>query len=87
MLVFEMCRSLFAGGIFWCKMKNFEDKSEIIYCPQCGRRVGFYDGKSTIDVVASCRKCRKRVVYHVDTGKVELKELPKRNCSSGLQFR
>ena len=57
-----------------------------IYCPQCGRRVGKYDGKSSINLVMKCRKCNKRVVYQIDTGKKEIKAIPKRSCSSGLRF-
>ncbi len=57
-----------------------------IYCPRCGRKVMTYDGRSVIDRIANCKKCKKRVVYHVDTDKVEIKPIPKRASSSGMTF-
>nr|DAG43246.1 MAG TPA: cysteine-rich protein [Bacteriophage sp.] len=58
-----------------------------IYCPRCNRRVGEWDGRSTTNViVSSCKKCRKRIVYHVDTGKTEVSKMPLRNTSSGMTF-
>lgn len=57
-----------------------------IFCPQCNSRVGTYDGRSTMNCIARCEKCRKRVVYHIDTKKIELKPLPPRTCGSGLAF-
>lgn len=61
-------------------------KKKDILCPRCKRRVAAYDGKSTIDVVARCVKCRKRIIYRVDTGNIEMKPLPQRKCSSGCTF-
>lgn len=63
-----------------------EYKQKTIYCPRCNRKVGTWDGRSTINIVAKCNKCKKRVVYHVDTGKTEIKPIPPRNCSSGMIF-
>lgn len=57
-----------------------------IYCPRCGRKVATYDGRSTINVIANCKKCKERVVYHVDTGETEIKPIPPRNTSSGMTF-
>lgn len=57
-----------------------------IFCPQCKGYVGTYDGRSTMSHIARCNKCRKRVVYHIDTGKTEVRDIPKRNCSSGMTF-
>lgn len=57
-----------------------------IYCPRCGRRVTEWDGKSTIHPMAKCKKCKKVVVYRIDTGKTEIKSIPLRNCSSGMTF-
>lgn len=62
----------------------FEQKT--IYCQRCGRKVGTYDGRSTINRIFSCRKCNKRVIYHVDTGETEIKDVLPRNCSSGMTF-
>lgn len=57
-----------------------------IYCPCCGRKTGVYDGKSTINYASNCKKCKKRVVYHVDTGETEIKPIPPRTTSSGMSF-
>lgn len=65
-------------------MKEYEPRA--IICPQCLRRVGTYDGRSTINHNTRCKKCRKRILYHVDTGETEIKPLPQRNCSSGMRF-
>ena len=65
-------------------MKEYIQKT--IYCPKCGRKCGTYDGRSTIDKVCRCKKCNKRIVYHVDTGEVERKNIHERNCSSGMIF-
>ena len=45
-----------------------------IYCPRCGRKVATWDGRSSMNISVNCKKCRKRVVYHVDTGTTELKK-------------
>lgn len=57
-----------------------------IFCPQCKGRVGTYDGRSTMNFIGRCSKCRKRIVYHIGTGETEVKDIPKRNCSSGMAF-
>ena len=57
-----------------------------IYCPKCKRKLGTHDGRSTIPKIIDCRKCNKRVVYHVDSGETEIKDIPRRNCSSGVTF-
>lgn len=57
-----------------------------IYCPRCGRKVAVWDGRSSMNISVSCQKCRKRVVYHVDTGNTELKKIVQRTTSSGMTF-
>lgn len=57
-----------------------------IFCPQCKGYVGAYDGRSTMNFIGRCGKCRKRVIYRIDTGETEVKNIPKRNCSSGVTF-
>lgn len=57
-----------------------------IYCPKCGRKVATWDGRSTINVIANCVNCVRRVVYHVDTGTTEIKDIPPRVSSSGMTF-
>lgn len=57
-----------------------------IFCPQCKGCVGTYDGRPTSNYIARCGKCRKRVIYRIDNREIELKEIPKRNTSSGMTF-
>lgn len=57
-----------------------------IFCSQCRPYVGTWDGRSTSNYIVRCSKCRKRVVYYVDSGEIEVKDIPKRNCSSGMTF-
>lgn len=64
-----------------------ENRKEVdIYCPKCKNRVAKYDGKTTIDIIARCQNCMKRVVYHINTGETEIKKLPPREASSGIEF-
>lgn len=60
--------------------------ADTIYCPKCKRKLGTHDGRSTIPKIIDCEKCQKRVVYHVDSGETEIKDIPQRNCSSGVTF-
>lgn len=55
-------------------------------CPQCNNYVGTWDGRSTMNFIGRCNKCKKRGVYHADSGETEIKDIPKRNCSSGMTF-
>lgn len=57
-----------------------------IYCPGCGRKAGIWDGRSTINHIAKCNKCKKLVVYEIDSEKTILKDLPERSQSSGMRF-
>lgn len=74
-----------AGRIFYGEKMN-EYIQETIYCPKCHRKVGTYDGRSTMNKICKCKKCNKRVVYHAIGGKTEIKPIPLRNCSSGMTF-
>lgn len=65
-------------------MKKYKLKE--IFCPKCNSHVGTYDGRSTTNFVSRCRKCNKRIVYHVDTKEIEIKPLPYRASSGGLSF-
>lgn len=65
-------------------MKKY--KPAKIFCPQCNSHVGTWDGRSTSNYITRCSKCRKRVVYRIDTGEIEVKDIPRRNCSSGMTF-
>lgn len=57
-----------------------------IYCPKCSRKLGKWDGKSTINVICKCSNCNKRVVYHVDTGETQIKDRDPRKQSSGVNL-
>lgn len=57
-----------------------------VYCPGCNRLVGECDAKSHIDKTYKCKKCNRMVVYHTETGEIELKKLPVRDQSSGMTF-
>lgn len=61
-------------------------ESVVVYCPRCGRKVGTYDGKSSINFIGKCKNCRKQVVYDIETRKTIIKPLPKRQTSSGVTF-
>lgn len=65
-------------------MAKIEPKT--IYCPRCNRKVGTYDGRSTTNLITRCNKCRKRIIYHIDTDEIEVKDLPQRNTASGMTF-
>lgn len=57
-----------------------------VFCPRCKNKVATYDGKGKIDVITKCKKCNVRVIYRVATGKIEIKKIPPRSCSSGIIF-
>ena len=61
-------------------------EQKVIYCPKCGRKVGTYDGKSSINVITRCKHCRKEVVYYIGTQETKIKPLPQRQTSSGITF-
>lgn len=61
-------------------------EQKIIYCPKCGRKVGTYDGKSSINLITRCKKCQVQVIYDITTGETKTKSLPKRQTSSGMTF-
>lgn len=73
--------------LFHCIRKEMITiKAKTIYCPQCGSKVGEYDGKSTIDHRSRCNKCNKCIIYNVNTGETKIKPLPRRASSSGMVF-
>lgn len=57
-----------------------------VYCPSCNRKVGVYDGRSSINMFSVCQKCRKMVIYDIITKETYLDELPERATSSGHRF-
>jgi endogenous inhibitor of DNA gyrase (YacG/DUF329 family) len=57
-----------------------------VYCPKCGKKVGTYDGKASMNLVCRCNECRKKVVYDIKTGQTRVKPLPRRSTSSGVVF-
>lgn len=65
-------------------MRLLMAEPKTIYCPKCGRKVATWDGKSKINIVVNCRNCYKRIVYNVDSGETAIKNIDKRNTSSGM---
>lgn len=63
-----------------------EYKKRAIICPQCLKRVGTYDGRTTINPSAQCKKCKKLVAYDIKTEKFELKPISERTQGSGMRF-
>ena len=57
-----------------------------IYCPECGRKVGTYDGRSQINKSVRCANCNKIVLFNVCTGETSIKPIPGRTQSSGKRF-
>lgn len=80
---------LASGAIFlWESRFTLEKYQSIpIHCPKCGKKVAEYDGRATINIIAHCLKCQKRIVFHPDTFVTEAKKIPPRQCSSGCEFR
>ena len=68
------------------EVSMISDNKIRVYCPGCRRLVGKCDSKSHIDKTYKCKKCNRMIVYHTDTGKQEIKDVPKRTCSSGMIF-
>ena len=63
-----------------------EYKPKTIYCPECNRKVGTWDGRTKTPQIRRCKKCNKRIVYHPDGKETEIKKFPERSCSSGITF-
>lgn len=75
------------GAFFVQKEGNMKQRDiKEICCPNCGKKLGTYDGRSSINKILDCRTCRKRVVYNIDTVEIVIKEIPRRNTSSGVTF-
>lgn len=64
----------------------FMAEPKTIYCPKCGRKVATWDRKSTNNIQVKCNKCKKLVIYEIDSEKTIIKDLPQRNQSSGMRF-
>lgn len=63
-----------------------EHEKNTIYCPECKNKVATYDGKSRVNVLVKCKKCKKLVVYEVETGNIKITKVPQRQSSSGIRF-
>ena len=57
-----------------------------IYCPNCNRKVGRYDGRGTMNKYIKCRKCKKMICFYPDGNKTEVKPMPPRATASGMTF-
>lgn len=60
--------------------------TKIIYCPECSRKLGSCDSKTTIPKIIDCKECKKRVIYYPSNKKTEIKPIPERITSSGKTF-
>lgn len=56
-----------------------------IFCADCMRQIGAWDGKFTINKIIRC-KCGKYNLYKVDIGETEITNKPERICGSGMRF-
>ena len=54
-----------------------------VFCPKCMTKVTTYDGRATINIMARCKKCRKRIIYNVETKETTRVEIPQNLTSSG----
>ena len=61
-------------------------ESKTIYCPNCGRKVGTYDGRSTNNISVKCKKCNKLIIYFAEKDTTGIRPLPERNTASGMRF-
>lgn len=57
-----------------------------VYCPECKRKVGVYDGRASINLFSECQKCRKLVIYDIRTKETTIERLPDRTTSLGRRF-
>ena len=57
-----------------------------ISCPICKNVIGGHNPDTTTNSIYRCRKCNKRVVYHIDSEKITIKNFPSKITSSGVSF-
>ena len=57
-----------------------------LYCPKCGRRVGTHDGRSTINFVVKCTRCKRLVIFNPNTGRIFNDKVPELRSSIGTRF-
>ena len=57
-----------------------------IYCPKCKRKVGTYDGRSTINKLCKCKHCNIGITYDINTLETRVRKLSERKTSSGVTF-
>lgn len=59
----------------------------IVYCPICKRKIStINDEYSSNRVAIKCRNCDKLIIFNFEYGTHEIKNVPKRNSSSGMRF-
>ena len=63
-----------------------ENNKANIYCPECGRKVAEYDGKSRIPIKVKCRNCEKLVIYDIENLEVRTEKVPVRTTGSGMRL-
>ena len=76
--------TLLAACFFGAEMGMKKD----IICPSCKKKIGTYDGRSTVNpIILNCRNCWVQVLYDIKTDKRTIKSLPQRTTASGVTFR
>ena len=90
-MLFQLCTPFLehrqkAVLFVWRKEAFMEYTPKTIYCPSCGRKVATWDGRAKTNIISKCKKCQKKIVFWPSNYKTEIKDLPKRNCSSGMTY-
>lgn len=62
------------------------DFSQNIRCADCKQIIGAYDGKSTINKLIRCKRCKKYNIFDTKKKKTRIVEAPNRETSGGLTF-
>lgn len=54
-----------------------------VYCPICGRKVMNATTIGSMPIKGKCKFCLKMIIYHPDTNKIKIDEMPIRKEASG----
>ena len=73
-------------GVFCCYGEIIMAEPKTIYCPRCGRKATTWDGRSRMDAIGKCSKCKKLVVYNPANKEITIRNIPFREQSSGIRF-
>ena len=86
---FSLIDTPFQGGIGSHEPVSFcmeQVMAEDIICPQCGNKIGTYDGKETINKRIRCKRCGKTVLFDVSTGDMKIVPRKQRTSLGGKRF-